>query len=282
MTVETGRTPQTALRVDDLERSVRFYLGLPGFTLASSAGEVVRVVGPGGVPLLLATRTADLSAWAGVPGAGPGATLYLNQAELPLLAARLAAQGVSGEGPVEPYPGYRQLLLPDPDGYLLAFWESLPLSDEQVLELYRSGRSRLDSALAGLSEADLDLPRAPGKWTIRQILHHLVDSDLATFQVIRMALALPGRQMTSDLWNPDEWMAGLRCDERPVGPARELYQAARAWVLEAIDHIPGALDRSVSWPSGYRAEVRDLLRQVGGHAIHHLIQIEETRRRYGR
>lgn len=282
MTTETERTPQVALRVDDLERSVQFYLTLPGFSPGARQGEVARVIGPGGVPLLLATRSADLSAWAGVPEAGPGAWVYLHRPDLPALAAELGARGLGAQGPTEPSPGYRHLLLPDPDAYLLAFWESLPLTEDQVLELYRSGPQRLEAAVAGLDQAGLDLPRAPGKWTIREIVHHLVDSDLATFHVIRMALALPGRQISSDVWEPDDWMRGLHGGARPIGPAVALFHAARDWVLEAVSHLPDALGRSVSWPSGYRAEVRDLLRQVGGHAIHHIVQIEETRRAHGR
>lgn len=198
MAAQRERTPQAALRVRDLDRSARFFGELPDFTLAWRRGDVVCAVGPGGVPLLLAGPTADLSAWPAVPVPGPGATVYLHRPDLPALAAALTARSIRGEGPVVPYAGYRHLLLPDPDGYLLAFWESLPLTDEQVLDLYRAGPDRLNAALAGLDEAGLDLERAPGKWTIRQIVHHLVDSDLATFQVIRMALALPGRQITPD------------------------------------------------------------------------------------
>lgn len=282
LTTPIERLPQAALRVADLERSVRFYAGLPGFALNWQRGAVVRITGPGGAALLLAGPAADLSAWPDVPASGPGAWVYLNRPDLPALAAELAGRGAPAEGPVTPYAGYRHLLLPDPDGYLLAFWESLPISDEEILSLYRSGPKRLDLAIAGLVDGDLDLERAPGKWSIRQIVHHLVDSDLATFQVIRMALALPGRQITTDLWDPDDWMVGLDCARRPIGPAVALFSAARAWVQEAVAHLPGALDRAVSWPSGYTAQVRDLLRQVGGHALHHLIQIEETRRKYRR
>lgn len=275
------RTPQAVLRVVDLERSVRFYAGLPDFTLSWRRGDLVCIAGPGEVPLLLAAVGAALSEWSNLPQSGPGAVIYLHRPDLPGLAAELAGRGARAGGPVVPYPGYRRLLLPDPDGYQLAFWESLPLTDEEVLALYRTGPQRLAAALSGLSEAELDLERAPGKWSIRQIVHHLVDSDLATFQVIRMALALPGRQITSDLWNPDDWMVGLDCARRPVRPAMALFEAARAWVLEVTAHLPDALDRSVSWPSRYTAQVRDLLRQVGGHGLHHIIQIEETRRKHG-
>lgn len=258
---------QTILAVRDLPAAAAFYASLPGLAVAAPEGGAVRVTGPGGAAFLLAAPGADLSAWAGAPRSGPGAWVYLNRPDLPALAA-----AIGGE-PVESSPGFRMLQVADPDGYVVTFWESLPLSDEQILSIYRSVPDQLQAAVAGLTEADLDRPRAPGKWTLREIVHHVVDSDLSTFQVIRMALALPGRQIQADLWTPAEWMAGLQSARRPVGPAVALFGAAHAWVLEALGALPDGLDRWVSWPSGYRADVRQLLRQVGGHALHHLEQL---------
>ncbi|MDB4896780.1 MAG: hypothetical protein JWN15_3042 [Firmicutes bacterium] len=282
------RAPQSALRVSDLPAAVRFYTERLGFALVPADGPadgpsgVAGVVGPAGVTLLLATSGADLAEWPAVAQAGPGAWIYIHRPDTAGLAAALAAQGVAGEGPVATYPGYQHLQVLDPDGYVLTFWESLPLSDDEVLEIYRTGPERLQAAVAGLDEAGLDLPRGPGKWTIRQIVHHVVDSDLSTFHVLRLALALPGRQIQADVWDPDQWVAGLDCASRPVGPALSLMTAAHGWIREVVGHLPDALDRSVSWPSGYRAEVRELMRQVGGHALHHIAQITETRRRHGR
>lgn len=270
----TERQPQTALPVANLDCSLGFYRDGLGFS--QSGGQVI---GPGGVALLLVERGAAIPP--GVPGSGPGAWVYLQRPDLPGLAAQLVARGMEIEGPVEPYPGYRHLLVPDPDGYVLAFWESLPVSDEQILALYREGPGRLRQALAGLADTHVDLHWAPGKWTVRQIVHHLVDSDLSTFYVLRMALALPEREIRSDLWAPDAFTEGLRYGRRPVEPAVTLFEAGRAWILDLLEHLPDPLAHAARWPSGYRAEVRDLLRQAGGHAIHHILQIEDVRRQHG-
>ena len=48
---------------------------------------------------------------------------------------------------------------------------------EAILTAFAAGPEDLDRALAGLSESDLDLARGPEKWTIRQIVHHIVDGD---------------------------------------------------------------------------------------------------------
>lgn len=268
---------QAALRVRDLSLSARFYAEHLGFRTEPAGGGCLSVTGPGGASLLLAPAGADLAPWPGVKQVLPTAWVYLHRPGLPAWSQELVARAVPHDGPVEPYPGFRQLRVDDPDGYALIFYEPLPLPDEQILEMYAAGPARLREALAGLSEEGLALRWAPGKWSIRQVVHHIVDSDLATFHTLRLALADPGRTIQADIWDPDDWMTNLRTDSRPVEPALALFEAAHAWVCDVLAHLPGALDRTVVWPSGYRADVRTLLRQVGGHALHHISQIAQAR-----
>lgn len=46
----------------------------------------------------------------------------------------------------------------------------------------------LRSALAGLSEMQLDTPYRPGGWTVRQVVHHLPDSHMNSYCRFRLAL----------------------------------------------------------------------------------------------
>ncbi len=48
--------------------------------------------------------------------------------------------------------------------------------------------SNLRAALAGLSPTQLDTPYRDGGWTIRQVAHHLADSQINWY--VRMKLAL--------------------------------------------------------------------------------------------
>jgi len=275
MTEQHSRPPQAVLPVRDLRRAQEFYGRLPGFRADPVGPDTVRVTAPEGETLVLQRAGTDPPPGWAAPPAGPGAWVYLHRRDLPALAGELRAAGLAPEGPAVPYPGYRQMLLPDPEGYVLAFWEELPVTDEQILELYHTGPARLAAVCERLGEAGLDVPRAPGKWTARQIVHHIVDSDAETFHVLRIALALPGTRIATTVWDSDAWMRGLLCHRRAVEPALALFAASRAWVLEALSHLPDALDRTVTWPSGYTASVRVLLRQQGGHAIHHILQLEE-------
>lgn len=273
------RPPQALLRVQDLARAAAFYDRLPGFRAAEAGPHTARVTAPEGETLILQRAGTEPPPSLAAPAAGPGAWVYLHRRDLPELAERLRSAGFLPEGPAVTYPGYRQMLLPDPEGYVLAFWEELPVTDAEILDLYRSGPARLAEAVARLGEEGLEAARAPGKWTARQIVHHIVDADAETFHILRIALALPGTRIAPTIWDNDEWMRGLAGDRRAVEPAIALIAAARAWVLEALSHLPDGLEHTVVWPSGYTARVRDLLRQQGGHAVHHILQLEEIAQR---
>jgi hydrogenase maturation factor len=68
------------------------------------------------------------------------------------------------------------------------------LSQDETLSRYLSGADELWAAIEGLSEAGLDLARAPDKWTIRQYVHHIVADDNAATTCIQAAICQPGRE----------------------------------------------------------------------------------------
>jgi uncharacterized damage-inducible protein DinB len=52
-----------------------------------------------------------------------------------------------------------------------------PESQTSVVARYAEGPAQLEQAIAGLQDADLDASPVQGGWTIRQIVHHIVDGD---------------------------------------------------------------------------------------------------------
>jgi hypothetical protein len=52
-----------------------------------------------------------------------------------------------------------------------------PANKNSVIARYIEGPTLLERALTGLKEADLDTAPSKGGWTIRQIVHHIVDGD---------------------------------------------------------------------------------------------------------
>lgn len=160
-------------------------------------------------------------------------------------------------------------------------------TQEEIIEQYAAGSKHLDEALEGLSEADLDLARADGKWTIRKIVHHIADSEDLWKISIKAALGNSG--CTFDIsW----YLADNKCAEpldyasRPIVDAVELFKISRRHVVEIVNHLPGAWELFIFFTRDDMAEVKkftvgDIISWQIRHLNIHLDQIRETREKHG-
>jgi catechol 2,3-dioxygenase-like lactoylglutathione lyase family enzyme len=123
------------LLVTDLERSIAFYCGLCGFRVRYARPEDGFVyLEQGGAQIMLETLSDE--AWLTgrlAPPFGRGINLQIEVAEIEALQARLLAGGAAifrplqtdwyREGDIE--HGQAQIMVQDPDGYLLRFMQPL-------------------------------------------------------------------------------------------------------------------------------------------------------------
>ncbi len=64
-----------------------------------------------------------------------------------------------------------------------------PHFDRALIDRYEAGAELLAPAIAGLSSAELDAHPVPGTWSVRQIVVHLLESDLAAMHRMRRIIA---------------------------------------------------------------------------------------------
>lgn len=271
--------PTMVIRVRDLETSLTFYRDQMGYAVDDGPAGTAVVPLPGEKALLLSVDPIP-ALEPPVQELEPGSPIYLYDSGLNALHSRLTSLGVTGMV-LNENPAIATLSIPDPDGYRLDFLEELPLSDAAILALYEAAPRHLQEAVAGLSEAELDLARAPGKWSIRQIVHHLADTLFASSNGVKFALAEPGRPYTPNLVYGDAFASGLDYANRPIQAELALHAAIHAHIAGLCRHLPDALDRKVMMYDQPRI-VRVTLHQTVGHLFHHLDQIAETRRIHNR
>ena len=174
-----------------------------------------------------------------------------------------------------------------PDGYLLRFVAMLHRTPDELLALLTRGTDAQDAALAGLDEHDYDLARAPGEWTIRQIVAHLVDGDtLSLLPNIKMALAEPGRTRVGSRWNQDIWSRALYA-HLVVAPSLALLRANRAYLTALFATQQEPWDRFVllraedAEATGRQISVREELFNIASHTFEHVEVIRQTRQAHG-
>jgi hypothetical protein len=151
-----------------------------------------------------------------------------------------------------------------------------PYSDQlggrEPLAAMRESAGRIRSLTQAWTPADFDRSYAPGKWSARQILVHLAQTELALGTRARMALATPG--YTAQPFSQDAWMAR---ETRLSGrDAAEAFVAVSRMNVALFESLSSAdRDTAFAHPEYGSISVDWIIHQMAGHQIHHLKQLDQ-------
>jgi hypothetical protein len=154
-----------------------------------------------------------------------------------------------------------------------------------MLTHFTADPDRLESAVAGLTEDQLDLAEAPGQWSIRQIVHHLSDDcDVWSFGIKR-AIAVDGVSIRFGPFPGNEpWANALAFDRRPIAPALALFSAHRALLAQIVSALPASWDRCVNAVDDqgqtFQIPVGGALKMLSDHLQEHLATIARIKARH--
>jgi len=124
------------------------------------------------------------------------------------------------------------------------------------------------------TDDDFESTYAPGKWSFRQVLIHLVQTEIALTARARFALSEPN--YAAQAFSQDEWMAVD--NSASARAALESYLALRTFNLALWRALSTAqLDRPFTHPEYGALTVGWIMAQMAGHDIHHLKQFELAR-----
>ena len=140
-------------------------------------------------------------------------------------------------------------------------------------EVLRTQAAEVHAVFAGLSEAQAEKAYAPGKWTLKEVLLHQIDSErIFAYRALRFARA-DGQDLRG--FEQDDYVAHSAANARPVASLLAEYDATRAATLALFESFTEQqLDRRGT-ANGGPATVRALLFIVPGHERHHLNIIRE-------
>jgi uncharacterized damage-inducible protein DinB len=144
-----------------------------------------------------------------------------------------------------------------------------------VAQLQEHGAA-LDAALASVPDERGGHRYAEGKWSIRDVIGHLIDTvRIFTYRALRIA-----RGDTTPLAPFDEnaYTAAAGADARTVSDLRDELRAVRASTIWLFASLADDAWTRVGIASGKEISVRALAYIVTGHAIHHQRILTE---RYG-
>lgn len=151
------------------------------------------------------------------------------------------------------------------------------LADERqkLIELYRGGYAAIAEALLKITPEELDFKPGPGKWSVREIIHHLADSEMTA--AVRLRLLIAEDRPTLHGYDQDEFARRLYYD-RPHEASLELFRLARESTAEILDRLtPTEWVREGTHTEAGPYGVEAWLKTYSQHAHKHARQIRVAR-----
>ena len=169
-----------------------------------------------------------------------------------------------------------QIPKPAPDEFAPYYARYIAQVGDDALAALRSGGAATPRLLSGVSEPQAMFRYAEGKWSVKQVLGHIMDIE-RVFAYRALSVA---RGDTTPLPGMDEnqWMPVARFDRRTLPDLLTEYVAVRAAsvALFASFDEEDLLRRGTA--SGHPVSVRSLAHMMAGHEAHHVGILRE---RYG-
>jgi hypothetical protein len=147
------------------------------------------------------------------------------------------------------------------------------LGDRDPLEAFRDSIARIEILAREWTADRFERSYAPGKWSARQVLTHLAQTELALGSRARMALSTPGyvaQPFDQDQWIPfDANLGGREAADAFVATAR-MNLACFASLSDAQRAV------GFSHPEYGELTVDWVIHQMAGHHVNHLRQLEHV------
>lgn len=147
---------------------------------------------------------------------------------------------------------------------------------QEDLEVLRSFPQVLESAVADLSDRQLDAIGVEGEWTVRQIVHHLADSHMNSF--VRLKLILTEERPSLKPYVEPLWAELADVRSVPIEASLLLLKGLHPRWVTLFESLTAA-----QWQrTGFHPELNkyltpaSLLQDYAQHCRDHLAQLERV------
>ncbi len=131
---------------------------------------------------------------------------------------------------------------------------------------------RLRDVVENITEEELNKTYRDGSWNVRQLVHHIADSQLNMYQ--RLKLALTDNNPIVPPFNQEEWVE-LEDSLAPIEYSLQMLDGINARIVALGNHIDkDQLERKFTLKDSGEITVATKLAKLAWHENHHLAHIE--------
>jgi hypothetical protein len=146
--------------------------------------------------------------------------------------------------------------------------------DGDLLQRLEAQLEETSALLAELPEARAMHAYAPGKWTVKEVVSHMIDVErVFAYRALRFARgdATPLASFDEKTWTPHSG-----ANARSMADLLTEYRAVRGATLALLRYLPAEAVTRRGTASGREISVRALAWIIAGHERHHLRVLREV------
>lgn len=141
------------------------------------------------------------------------------------------------------------------------------------LQTLKSSEASTVAFLQNLESAKWDDRYAEGKWSIKEVLIHMLDTErIFGYRALRISR---NDQTPLAGFEQDDYVPFYDVENRSINSIIEEFRSVRQATIEMFKHFNGEMLERMGTASGHPISVRALGFMIAGHEIHHLRIIRE-------
>lgn len=150
------------------------------------------------------------------------------------------------------------------------------LEGREAIAILGASAGRFRELFGSFSAAEIDESPGPGKWSLRELMAHMADCEIAWGWRLRQVLSKDAPALES--FDQDRW--GERYQAYDFAAAQLTFEALRAWNVRLLKGVSEEDRlRSAEHPERGRITLRAIEETMAGHDLHHIKLIEGLRKK---
>lgn len=152
---------------------------------------------------------------------------------------------------------------------------------EQWIAAYEGGIDEVRAMAEGLSAEELNRAVAPGKWSVQQVIVHLLDSDLAATHRLRRMAAEDVPLLIA--YDETRFVERLGYEKANIQEVVALFAANRRFTAQWLRTLPAeAFDRTGVHNQRGKVTLAEMVSIYVDHVEHHKAFVEGKRKAMGK
>jgi uncharacterized damage-inducible protein DinB len=142
-----------------------------------------------------------------------------------------------------------------------------PIADQDAIQLLTTQIDALDG-LRGASDSKTLHRYAPGKWSVKEVIGHVVDAErIFAYRMLRIGR---GDQTPLESFDQGPYVEAAQFDRLSIDSLIDAFRSARESTISLATELDDNAWRRMGVASGFPVSARALAYIIAGHATHHI------------